>query len=355
MSSYKLFDPDLTKRLPLPEQGSWPESSHCFDKRSVWAVRAAIASKRPLLLRGEPGIGKSQLARAVAAELNVPFLPHVVDERTERDELFYSFDAVARLAQAQVSGLAAKQNTAAQQNTPGTQSFENVKQEDWQSALAERNYFRPGVLWWAYNWDDAKTQTKLFSQHCRAFEERPKPKDWTPGVVRPCGPVVLIDEIDKADPLVPNGLLECLGNQGFETAQLGTPIRLPVGAKPPLVIITTNEDRELPAAFLRRCLVLQMHFPKTDAEATTFLLDERARIFWEPKLVSDVVCKEVARVLLSERTQAIRNGNSVPGAAEYLDILRVLVELHPSDEDQQLTALTDMSDFALKKSRDGQR
>lgn len=343
MSSSKLFNPDVSKRLSLPEQGSWPKSWHRFDDRSVWAVRAAIASQRPLLLRGEPGIGKSQLARAVAVELDVPFLPHVVDERSERDELFYSFDAVARLAQAQVSSLTAQQ------------AADRENGEDWQSALAEENYFRPGVLWWAYNWGSANTQAENFSQHCRAVAERPKPESWDPAADRLCGPVVLIDEIDKADPSVPNGLLECLGNQGFETTQLGQPIRLAAGAKPPLVIITTNEDRELPAAFLRRCLVLQMHFPTDDDEASTFLLEKRARISWQPKEVSDAVCKEVARLLLAERAQANRGGNTAPGAAEFLDILKVLAELHSEDEAQQLRALKEVSDFALKKNRNGQR
>src|SRR4051812_19672296 len=105
-----LFDPDLSQAIHLPKRGSWPKSRHRFSLKSVWAVRAAIAAQRPLLLRGEPGIGKSQLARAVAEKLGVPFLYHVVDERSERDELLYSYDAVARLAEAQVSSLTAKED-----------------------------------------------------------------------------------------------------------------------------------------------------------------------------------------------------------------------------------------------------
>ena len=102
------FSPDVKKPLPLPKHDSWPEAKHLFDEKSMWAVRMAIASGRPLLLRGEPGIGKSQLARAVAVELQVPFLYHVIAERSERDELLYTYDAVARLAEVQVSALAAK-------------------------------------------------------------------------------------------------------------------------------------------------------------------------------------------------------------------------------------------------------
>jgi len=117
MTEKTLFNPDLKESLPLPLQDSWPESSHRFDTKSVWAVRAAIASGRPLLLRGEPGIGKSQIARAVAEELKVPFLYHVVDERSERDELLYTYDAVARLAEAQVSALSERRLTTSSPST----------------------------------------------------------------------------------------------------------------------------------------------------------------------------------------------------------------------------------------------
>ena len=285
------FAPDLSKPLSLPAQDSWPESKHQFDAQSVWAVRAAIAARRPLLLRGEPGIGKSQLARAVAEQLQVPFLYHVVDERSERDELLYSYDAVARLAEAQVSSLTAK---------------EDLK---WRSKLAEKNFIRPGVLWWAFNWDDALEQAAEFTKHCRTCKEPAKPIGWTPDSDRSCGPVVLVDEI-----------------------------------------ITTNEERELPAAFLRRCLVLQMQFPNDQARAETFLITERARVFWSPAQVSDTVCKEVISQLLQERESARQDGLAVPGAAEFLDILRVLVELHGGDEPRQLTALKEISRFALKKN-----
>ncbi|HQX50713.1 MAG TPA: MoxR family ATPase [Planctomycetaceae bacterium] len=332
-----LFDPDLKTPLPLPAQDSWPASTHRFELKSVWAVRAAIASGRPLLLRGEPGIGKSQLARAVAEHLQVPFLHHVVDERSERDELLYTYDAVARLAEAQVSALSAKAD-------PG----------NWKQKLKERNFFRPGVLWWAFNWNDAAKQAAEFSKHCRECKAPKTPGNWTSASDRVCGPVVLIDEIDKADPSVPNGLLESLGNQGFQTAQLGDTIGLADGAKPPLVIITTNEERELPAAFLRRCLVLQMLFPTDSAKAETFLIHERARVHWKADQVSDAICKEIVQQLMAERSDSRQSGMAIPGAAEFLDILHVLVKLCPGDDVKQREALKQVSEFALKKNLEEQ-
>ena len=338
MSPTNLFDPDLKQTLPLPAQDSWPVSCHRFEAKSVWAVRAAIASGRPLLLRGEPGIGKSQLARAVAEHLQVPFLHHVVDERSERDELLYTYDAVARLAEAQVSALSAKDD-------PG----------NWKNRLAERNFFRPGVLWWAFNWSDAEKQAGEFSKHCRECRVPKKPDGWKPTSDRPCGPVVLIDEIDKADPSVPNGLLESLGNQGFQTAQLGDTIGLARDAKPPLVIITTNEERELPAAFLRRCLVLQMVFPTDSSKAEAFLIQERARVHWKADQVSDKICEEIIKQLMQERNDSRHSGLAMPGAAEFLDILQVLVKLWPGDDVKQREALAQVSEFALKKNLEEQR
>lgn len=327
-----IFSPNPETLLPLPPHGSWPESSHRFDTKSIWAINAALAAGRPLLLRGEPGIGKSQLARAVAVALDVPFLCHVVDERSERDELLYSFDAVARLAEAQVSALTAKNDT------------------DWRLHLAERNFMRPGILWWAFNWTSAAEQAKEFSKHGRNCCEPSKPNGWKPTSERLCGPVVLVDEIDKADPSVPNGLLESLGNEGFQNPQLGESVSKPKGAKTPLVIITTNEERELPAAFLRRCLVLQMQFPSDRSAAEKFLIEDRARVHWSEKEISDAVCREIVQQLLQDRELARKDGLAIPGAAEFLDILRVLNELHPGDDAEQLKALGMIREFALQKN-----
>lgn len=337
------FSPDLEQTLLLPKVESWPEAKHRFQKETVDAVQAALAAGRPLLLRGEPGIGKSQVARAVAAELGVPFLSFVVDERTERDDLLYSFDAVSRLAQAQLASIQYREASNSSQS----------KQDDeqpWQDRMAEACFIRPGVLWWAFNWTSAEKQTGKYFRACPSPVNVNAKKDTGTEPNEPCcSSVVLIDEIDKADPSVPNGLLESLGNNGFRVSHTGESVELPKGQKPPLVMITTNEERELPAAFLRRCFVLVMNFPPEGVDTDTFLR-ERARVSFSEEEISDEVCSEITKQLLKDRKAAADSGLAKPGAAEFLDLAKVLVALHPGDEKKQLDRLEKISRYALRKS-----
>lgn len=327
--------------FPLPKRGLWPASSHLFDESSVWAVRAALVSGRPLLIRGEAGIGKTQLARAAAEVLKVPLLHHVIDERTERDDLLYHYDAVARLAAAQIAAIVEKE-------TPGTA----------RQMLHERNFIRPGIFWWAINWNSAADQASRYEKYCRPCGQ-PSTVAFNPEA--PCSCVMLIDEIDKADPSVPNGLLECLGSDGFRTPLIDEGVHIPAGGKPPLVILTTNEERELPLAFLRRCLVLTIPFPKDEAAARKLLIEERARVRYPSEAdISTEVCHLAATQLLSERQQADRHrheGLSKPGAAEFLDLIRVLVELgrevaEAERRDKQQDYLKHVARFVLRKRRD---
>ena len=115
-----------TTPIPIPSDGTWPKSVHVFDEDTVAALHAAEVTGRPLLLRGDPGTGKSETARAAAAAAGRPFVSVVIDGRTEPTDLKWRFDAVARLADAQV----AKKNKALPD---------------------ERAYLLPGPLWWAYN------------------------------------------------------------------------------------------------------------------------------------------------------------------------------------------------------------
>ncbi len=121
----------------LPPRGVWPKQYHRFDQDSIDAVNAALSSSRPLLVRGEPGIGKSQLARAVARCLRRPYLEMVVDARTEARDLLWTYDAVARLADAQVEG-------ALQQK--GELRLVRLTARKRQARLAVSNYVRPGPL-----------------------------------------------------------------------------------------------------------------------------------------------------------------------------------------------------------------
>ena len=106
----------LTHRLKAT--GTWRESVHVFDDRSAQAIRAALASGRPLLVRGEPGTGKSQLARAAAKVLNRRFMSQVVDAHTEIQDLWYRFDAVSRLGNAQVLSVTGKEKDVEKELEP---------------------------------------------------------------------------------------------------------------------------------------------------------------------------------------------------------------------------------------------
>ncbi|MEM9400206.1 MAG: MoxR family ATPase [Verrucomicrobiota bacterium] len=312
------FNPKVNEPIDLPERGSWPKSCHVFDETSVWAVKASLASGRPLLLRGEPGIGKSQLARAVAEVLEASFMPFVVQAGCESEDLLYKYDAVSRLAHAQIAGSYAE--------TP-----EEVKEE-----LAAKKFIQPSVLWWAYHYESAKKQ----------FDESGVPGTRPPYDKPNKGAVVLIDEIDKADSSIPNSLLEAMANRGFRVEATGEDVSIK-NENPPLIIITTNEERELPAAFVRRCLVVQMNFPGGDSAIK--VLTDMAKVHFEEKDVDGELMTQVAELLLEDRAEAKKLHVTPPGFSEYLDTLRALKELHPGDKEKQEEALDKIASFAFDK------
>ncbi len=330
----------LADAIDLPPCGSWPKTRHRFDKTSADAVNAALAAQRPLLVRGEPGTGKSQLARAAAVHLERVLVPEVVHARSESQDLQWHFDAVGRLGEAQALGVTAGGRKAAQGRREAERKLDPLR------------YLAPGALWWAFDWDSAERQY-AFS---RFKHRRPEPRpDWTPAK----GSVVLIDEIDKADADLPNGLLETLGNGGFSVPYRNQPVTLPQGAQAPLVIITTNEERELPAAFVRRCFVLHLWLPDDDPRDPE--KDEKQRrVKLEQWLVArggdhfgtrieKAVRQQAAAQLAEDRLRARAQGVSPPGQAEYLDLLRALDDLAPEDRDSQEEMLKDIQDFAFKK------
>jgi MoxR-like ATPase len=306
----------------LPAHGSWPVAIHHFDEFSLYAIRTALAARRPLLLRGEPGTGKSQLARAVAYALGRLFVYEVINAHTESQDLLWRFDAVARLAEAQA--LQGQQLDAAQRG----------------KLLDSQRYISPGAIWWALDWTSAEkvytdSQYKLFKPEA--------PPQWH----AEHGSVLLIDEIDKAGLELPNSLLEMLGNNAVQIPWLKTAIGSGM-AKPPLVIITTNEERELPAAFVRRCLVLQLDLPK---EETRFiqLMTLRAQLHFNNRCPPEIY-EQAAKLLWRERDKAARIGLCTPpGQAEYLDLLRALIELAAHDPQKQAEMLDTISCYALRK------
>ena len=308
--------------LPLPASGSWPESVHQFDVASINALKMALAARRPLLLYGDPGTGKSQLARAAAIALGRMFVYDVVNAHTESQDLLWRFDAVGRLAEAQ-----------------SLQGLPNCTPEQRQTVLDTKRYISPGPLWWALCWETANTVYQK-SQYRLTSPEKP------PAWQQADGSVLLLDEIDKANIELPNGLLEILGNNAINIPWLNTAI----GGKdklPPLVIITSNKERELPAAFVRRCLVLNLELPKDDVAFMDMMM-ERGALHYSVSC-SPAICREAAKQLLDARKFARDKGiPNPPGQAEYLDMLRALAMLGDTEAEQQ-AMLTHIAGFALRK------
>lgn len=312
--------------LHRPAMQGDAELHHVFDADEIDAVNAALAAGRPLLVRGEPGIGKSQLARAVAAHLKRAYLPFVVDSRTEASDLMWHFDAVARLAEAQIWGAF---------GSCGDISRDNLRAE-----LAVENFLHPRPLWWAFDWGGAEIQAARAKM---APPHQVEGADWSNGCV------VLIDEIDKAESDVPNGLLEALGAGRFVPPGASLVVAVKDGP-PPLVIITSNEERTLPDAFLRRCLVLNKKLPELDG-LKPYLVARAQAHFNQLKEVDPALLEVAADLLIADRRRALaEHWLPLPGQAEYLDLLRAVLTLHPDDAAGQMAALKRAARFTLTKN-----
>lgn len=308
-------------RITLEPLEGWEGSAHVFEPLDVLALQAAFASKRPLLVRGEPGTGKTQLARAVAQQLGWALIYKVINGLTELEELFWHYDAVDRLGEAQALAGEARE-----------QRMENLKHQ---------KFLTPGPLWWAFDWEGAQDQ---FGHWSRRKQGRPA---WAHDGAPP-GVVLLIDEIDKADLDLPNGLLESFGQNSFQIPWLdsGTVRRREI---PLLAVITTNEERELPRAFLRRCLVLQLEYPPADdPNHFNHWLQQRGQIHFPPARCDQQVLLSAAELIRADRL-GTEYGAIRPGLAEYIDLLKVVTELHPGNRDAQLAAMDDLSQFVRKK------
>ncbi|MBT3883616.1 MAG: MoxR family ATPase [Rhodospirillaceae bacterium] len=166
------------------------------------AVNAAITLERPLLVKGEPGTGKTILAHEIAKSLGAPLIEWHVKSTTKAQQGLYEYDAVSRLRDSQL----------------GDEKVHDI-----------RNYIRPGKMWEAF-----------------VAKERP---------------VLLIDEIDKADIEFPNDLLLELDRMEFHVYETGERVE---AIQRPIVIITSNNEKELPDAFLRRCFFHYISFPDTE-------------------------------------------------------------------------------------------
>lgn len=312
----------------LTKLRNWPETKHVFDEDSIWAINAALCTGRPLLLRGEPGTGKSQLARAAAQKLEWPFLSRVVNARFEPEDLLYRIDAVARLGKAQLG--------------------------DAKADLNADLYLLPEILWWALDPSGAKEQYERAAPHCGDAgcdysKDTGFPLSDEEGNANRV--VVLIDEIDKADSEVPNSLLETLSINGFQLPH-GSKTVSAQGDPPlaPLVIITTNEDRELPPAFLRRCIVHQMDLPADEAALEKHLRQRVTAHFDKKPVAKEVVTAAIAQ-LKQDRAEMKKNDLPQPGQAELLDLLRAVVEIAPNSTEDQVKVLDKLKTMTFRKHR----
>ena len=305
---------DKVTSVTLEAREGVPEQVHVFDDpgdRSRKAVKSALAAGRPLLVRGEPGVGKTQLAMAAAKALGRPLISFVVDARCESRELLWQFDSVRRLAEAQVCGVL------------------KCDEETVRKRLRERNFVKPGPLWWGFDWTSAVEQSKRYGEEAKLHDSDVEPAE---------GRVVLIDEIDKADSDLPNGLLEALGSGHFEPQDCE---RVAMSEPAPLVIITTNEERVLPDAFIRRCLVLHLEMP-AEGELADFLIQRGKRHF--PK-ASATLLRKAAEMLVKDRRESPLPR---PGQAEFFDLLRSVMALG-TGERKRLALLKATEEFTLKK------
>ena len=287
------------------------------------AVKVAFAVRRPLLLRGEPGTGKSSLAAYVAQSRQLRYYEHVVTARTQASDLLWSFDTVRRLGDAQLQ----------RSGTP----------------LDDFDYVEPGALWWGLAPQSAARRGRPREQPVTRPAVEPFPRINASRQGR--GAVVLIDEIDKADPDMPNGLLVPLGTGEFVVTETGAVVRQESHRIRPmpdyLVVITTNEERELPQAFLRRCVVAVLTAPEKPA------LIAIARRHVE-RHVGGEVGVELIDALASElgtaRAEAEQAGIRPPGTAEFLDALRACWNLGITVDSQEWRDLRQM--VLLKPQRE---
>lgn len=321
----------------LPASEGLKQSYHRFQHDHILAIEAAWYAQRPLLIRGDPGLGKSQLAHAVARCLDWNFIMHVVHSRTEPDDLLYRVDHVARLAKAQLlqAELGGNKRLAGDEGEEGDAENEGVSS---MTAINHQNFIVPGPLWWAYAPESANG---FFANPENDYTSQYKPKKGKPFVI-------LIDEIDKAQRDLPNALLEVLNNQSFHVPFYDEPISSHAKASP-FVVITSNDERPLPDAFLRRCVVLNMQMAQGEAGEKQLIEIAKAHKLRLNKLGKSVI--ETAAKTVIEYRDKLSDGDYKPGTSEYLDMLRVLNDHKAyTDDPARIGFLEKLIPYLLQKS-----
>lgn len=236
-------------------------SDYIADTDLMVAVNAAIRLERPLLVKGEPGTGKTELARQIASALGLDLIEWNVKSTTKAQQGLYEYDAVSRLRDSQL----------------GDERVNDV-----------RNYIRQGKLWQAF--------------------------------AAPQKTVLLIDEIDKADIEFPNDLLQELDRMEFHVYETGETVK---AQQRPIVIITSNNEKELPDAFLRRCFFHYIRFP--DAETLARIVEVHY-----PGIKQELLRNALAQFYQIREVPGLRKK---PSTSEALDWIRLLVsdDIDPAD------------------------
>jgi len=225
------------------------------------AVNAAITLEKPLLIKGEPGTGKTELARQVASSLSVPIIEWNIKSTTRAQQGLYEYDAVSRLRDSQL----------------GNADIDNVT-----------NYIKKGKLWEAFIAD-----SKV---------------------------VLLIDEIDKADIEFPNDLLHELDKMEFHVYETGQQV---TAKQRPIIIITSNNEKELPDAFLRRCFFHYIRFPDQST------LEKIVEIHF-PNIKKSLLDRALTQFFEIRETPGLKKK---PSTSEVLDWLKLLLadDINPSE------------------------
>lgn len=264
------------------------------DPTMLTAVKVALLTGRPLLLSGPPGAGKSSFASYVARNLGVAYYEFVAVDESRSGDLLWSVDAVRRLSDAHLGTLS--------------------KDED--DAVSFARYLTPGPLWWALDPESA-SRRGLPADHVRASAVSAASDPRVPLSEEPShqGAVLLIDEIDKADNAFSSGLLVPLGARSFDVPTLGLRVR-GAGSWSPLVIISTNNERDLSPAFLRRCVSLELRAP--DREQLVRVAERHLPGHRRTDGVRRAIGELADLVTADVDTEAV-------SAAEFLDMVRVLI------------------------------
>ncbi len=264
------------------------------------AVNAAIVLERPLLIKGEPGTGKTVLAHEVARAIDTPLLEWHIKSTTKAQQGLYEYDAVSRLRDSQL----------------GDERVHDIK-----------NYIKRGKLWEAFTADHR--------------------------------PVLLIDEIDKADIEFPNDLLQELDRMEFHVYETGETIK---AENRPVVIITSNNEKELPDAFLRRCFFHFIKFPDADTMKEIIevhypglkqrLVSEALNIFYEVRDVPGLKKKPSTSELL-DWIKLLLNEDVTPETLRQKDPTKVIPPLHGAllKNEQDVALFERLAFMARRESR----